>query len=160
MKNLQTYQTSKKLLDGSYVNFTEGVATGKVTKNGLREIKNGVAFTISVGTTEYDLKGAEYVLQMDKEAHLSRRGENPKYPLIFVSCAAYGNLAEAIKKNGLHPGDLLRVMGDVSLNDYKGEYSIAMTIRAWEKERAPEQQHETEEVIVEESTDDLSGLDW
>lgn len=160
MKNLQTYNTSKKLNDGSYVNFAQGVVTGKVTKNGLRQFDKGVGFTLSVGTTEYDLKGAEYTLQM-KDKHISKRGDNPKYPLVFVSAVAYGNLAEAIKKN-VHPGDTLRVMGDLSLNDYQGNYNLSLVVRAWEKDLAGNPTTTTnvsEEEIVEEA-DDLAGLDW
>lgn len=154
MKNLFTTQ----LLLGKDKGTVEvGAIYGKVSKNGVScgETEKGTAyarFTLSVGSTDYDVKHTEYVLHM-KDAHLTRNGEkSDKYPLLFVSVVAYGKLAELISKN-VEAGDNVRVIGTLGTNEYKSNTSLTVTVSDYEKEFASKSEPASAPV------DDIDGPD-
>ena len=138
-----------------------GTITGKVTKKGVQTgtTKNGTNYarvSLSVGSTDYDVKHAEFVLKM-KDAHLTRNGDKAeKYPLLFVDVVAYGKLADNLTKN-VKAGDTIRAIGTVSLNEFKDTRSVSMVATDYEKDFGTS----AEAPVAEASSDDMLGeVDW
>lgn len=147
------------------VNVEVAVVTGKVSKKGVVTgvTKNGTPWakvTLSVGSTDYDVKRAEFVLNL-KNANLSRSGEKAdKYPLLFVDAIAYGKTAEFLEKN-LAAHDTARVLGRVSTNEYNGNINLVVTVSGFEKEFKKSDETATPPIndddIVE---DDMLDVNW
>lgn len=158
MKNLLTTQVAV----GDKKTAEIGCITGKVTKKGVQSgtTKNGTAYarvSLSVGSTDYDVKHAEYVLKL-KDTHLTRSGDKAdKYPLLFVDAVAYGKTAEQLVKN-VKAGETIRVIGTITPNEYKDQVSISVTFNDYEKDfGAKAEATEAEPVIA----DDMDGeVDW
>lgn len=157
MKNLLT----TSLLAGDKKTVEVGVITGKVTKKGVQSgtTKKGDTYarvSLSVGSTDYDVKHAEYVLKL-KDAHLTRSGEKPdKYPLLFVDVVAYGKLAEQIVKN-VKGGETIRVLGTIGTNEFKDTLSLNLTASEFEKDFAAKAEDTAEPEIP---ADDMEEVDW
>lgn len=157
MKNLLIEQINA----AKDVNVEVGCVTGKVSKKGVitGETKNGTPWakvTLSVGSTDYDVKHAELVLNL-KNANLSRSGEKAdKYPLLFVDAIAYGKTAEFLEKN-LAAGDTARVLGRVSTNEYNGNINLVVTVSGFEKDFKKSDEASVTPPI---SDDDMDGVDW
>lgn len=134
MKNLLT----TSLLAGDKKTVEVGVVTGKVTKKGVQSgtTKKGDTYarvSLSVGSTDYDVKHTEFVLKL-KDRHLTRNGEKAdKYPLLFVDVVAYGKLAEQIVKN-VKGGETIRVLGTIGTSEFKDTLSLTLTASEFEKD--------------------------
>ena len=138
-----------------------GCITGKVTKKGVQTgtTKSGNTYarvSLSVGTTDYDVKHAEYVLKL-KDAHLTRNGEKAeKYPLLFVDAVAYGKTAEQIVKN-VKAGETIRVIGTVATNEFKDNISLSLTVSDYEKDFNAKAEDAEPAITVDDMGDDV---DW
>ena len=135
---------------------------GKITQKGVQvgEAKNGKAYarcTLTVPTTDYDVKHAEFVLYL-KDKHLTRNGEDAeKKPLLFVDVVGYGKQAEFMEKN-LSAGDKVRILGRVGTNEYKDNVSLSVTVSGYDKEYVPKADEAS--VTPPISDDDMDGVDW
>ena len=142
------------------VNVEVAVVTGKVSKKGVitGETKNGTPWakvTLSVGSTDYDVSHAEYVLKLNN-TKLSRSGDKAdKYPLLFVDAIAYGKQAEFLEKN-LAAGDTARVLGRVSTNEYNGNINLVVTVSGFEKEFKKSDEPVTPQI----DDDDMEDVNW
>lgn len=158
MKNLLT----STIMVGDKKTAEIGCITGKVTKKGVVSgtTKSGNPYariSLSVGTTDYDVKHTEYVLKL-KDAHLTRNGDKAdKYPLLFVDAVAYGKTAEQIAKN-VKAGETVRVIGTIATNEFKDTLSLSVTVTDFEKDFNAKA--EDAEVEVEVASDDMEEVDW
>ena len=156
MKNLLT----SSLFVGEKKTVEVGVITGKVTKKGVQtgNTKKGDAYarlSLSVGSTDYDVKHTEYVLKL-KDAHLTRNGEKAdKYPLMFVDVVAYGKLAEQIAKN-VKGGETIRVLGTLGTSEFKDTLSLTLTASEFEKDYGTKAEETAEPEVP---ADDME-VDW
>lgn len=157
MKNLMIEQINV----AKDVNVEVASITGKISKKGVitGETKNGTQWskvTLSVGSTDYDVKHAEFVMNL-KNTKLARNGEKAdKYPLLFVDAIAYGKQAEFLEKN-LAAGDTVRVLGRASTNEYNGKVNLSVTISGFEKDFSKSDEANVTPPI---SDDDMDGVDW
>lgn len=119
-------------------NIAIGTITGKVTKKGVitGATKSGTEYarvSLALGSTDYDVKNAEYVLGL-KDKHIQRGGDKADTrPLIFVDVVAFGRNAEYLKKN-IQAGDTLRAIGTLSASEYNGNISISLNATAFDKD--------------------------
>ncbi len=151
-------------------NVAIGAITGKVTKKGVvtGTTKSGSEYarvSLALGSTDYDVKNAEYVLGL-KDKHIQRGGDKADTkPLIFVDVVAFNRNAEYLKKN-IQAGDTLRAIGTLSASEYNGNVSISLNATAFDKDffakndevPAPQEEaigDESEELPFDLATDDL-----
>lgn len=115
-----------------------GAISGKVTKKGVQSgiAKSGNKYarvSLSCGSTDYDVKHAEYVLGL-RDRNISRSGDKADtYPLLFVDVVAFGKTAEYLERN-IHAGDLVRAIGTIQASEFNGKISVSLTASDIEKD--------------------------
>lgn len=157
MKNLMIESIS--VGKDSYIEVAD--VNGKITQKGIQtgETKNGKAYarcTLTVLTTDYDVKHAEFVLNL-RNKHLTRNGEDvEKKPLLFVDVVGYGKQAEFMEKN-LSAGDKVRILGRAGTNEYKDNISLSVTVSGYDKEYVPKSDDTATPPIDD---DDMDDVNW